>query len=86
MNKNSFLDYYKTILEKVSFNEQLLKKEYRKAKQFLDNAEARDLDYWLQKKGLTHKMDFVSGHKPDTWAVSPMDSEDRVRNSYSRSV
>ncbi|WP_057938540.1 hypothetical protein [Algoriphagus resistens] len=86
MNKNSFLDYYKTILEKVSFDEQLLAKEYKKAKKFLDNAEARDLDYWLQKKGLTHKMDFVSSHKSDPWAVSPIDSDDRARNSYSRSA
>ncbi|MEB2775559.1 hypothetical protein SYJ56_09575 [Algoriphagus sp. D3-2-R+10] len=56
MNKSSFLNYYKTILEKVSFDQKLLVKEYWKAKQLLENSEAKDLDYWLQSKGLARKL------------------------------
>ncbi|MDR7131589.1 hypothetical protein J2X69_003953 [Algoriphagus sp. 4150] len=60
MNKSSFLNYYKSILEKVSFDQKLLEKEYRKAKQLLENSEARELDYWLQRKGLARKLNPVS--------------------------
>ena len=52
MNKSSFLDYYKTILEKVSFDQKLLEKEYKKAKQLLKVSEVRELDYWMHHKGL----------------------------------
>ena len=56
MNKSSFLDYYKTILEKVSFDQKLLEKEYKKAKQLLKVSEVRELDYWMHHKGLAHKL------------------------------
>ena len=56
MGKNSFLDYYKTILEKVSFDQQLVEKEYRKAKQLLEESEAQELDNWLKSKGLVHTL------------------------------
>ncbi len=50
--KNSFLDYYKTILEKVSFDRSLFQKEYNKALQFLNGDEKDQIDQWLQLKGL----------------------------------
>lgn len=50
--QTSFLDYYKMILEKVSFDQQLLSKEYRKARHVLRAHEAKQLDYWLKAKGL----------------------------------
>jgi hypothetical protein len=50
--KTSFLDYYKLILEKVSFDRQLLSKEYRKALKALHAHEAQQLDNWLKNKGL----------------------------------
>jgi len=59
MDKSSFLNYYKTILEKVSFDKRLLEKEYKKAKELLEGPEARDLDYWVQSKGLLRRTDPV---------------------------
>lgn len=50
--RTSFLDYYKMILEKVSFDRQLLAKEYRKALTILHTHEARQLDQWMKAKGL----------------------------------
>lgn len=50
--KTSFLDYYKIILEKVSFDRQLLAKEHRKALNILHAHEARQLDQWMKAKGL----------------------------------
>ncbi|MDF9799027.1 hypothetical protein OKW21_004290 [Catalinimonas alkaloidigena] len=50
--KTSFLDYYKMILEKVSFDRQLLAKEYRKALNMLHTHEAQQLDQWMKDKGL----------------------------------
>lgn len=52
MMKTSFLDYYKLILEKVSFDRRLLAKEYRKAMNVLRSHEAQQLDSWLKNKGL----------------------------------
>lgn len=54
--KKSFLDYYKTILEKVSFDPELLKKEYQKAKKMIKNHEKEQLDAWLTSKGLKAQM------------------------------
>ncbi|SFB40435.1 hypothetical protein [Algoriphagus aquimarinus] len=56
MDKRSFLNYYKTILEKVSFDKKLLEKEYKKAKRLLEGPEAKDLDYWVNSNGLAHKI------------------------------
>ena len=56
MEKGSFLNYYKTILEKVSFDTRLLQKEYKKAKSLLDGSESQELDYWLNSSGLVHKI------------------------------
>ncbi|UII18988.1 hypothetical protein [Fulvivirga ligni] len=47
MTKKSFLDYYMEILEKVSFNDDLLTKEYKKAKKLLHTNEAENLDHWI---------------------------------------
>lgn len=46
----NFLDYYKLILQKVSFDPILLKKEYRKAIQRLKPEEADQLKKWLRQK------------------------------------
>lgn len=50
--KTSFLDYYKLILEKVSFDSHLFNKEYQKAIRTLKSREAELLDSWLRDKGL----------------------------------
>jgi hypothetical protein len=47
----TFLDYYKTILDKVSFDPVLLNKEYQKAKRNLQTNEIGDLNCWLKTKG-----------------------------------
>jgi hypothetical protein len=48
----SFLDYYKMILDKVSFDSNLLTKEYKKATRSLHSHEIGDLNSWLRSKGL----------------------------------
>jgi len=50
--QNTFLDYYKLILDKVSFDRQLLMKEYRKALGQLSPREVNELHSWLDAKGL----------------------------------
>ena len=50
--RNSFFDYYKTILEKVSFDRALFNKEYRKAIQILSPDETAALDRWIASKNL----------------------------------
>jgi hypothetical protein len=50
--KNSFLEYYKLILEKVSFDRDLFRKEYRKAVRLLQENEIRQLNMWIQECGL----------------------------------
>ncbi|WP_035463721.1 hypothetical protein [Algoriphagus vanfongensis] len=51
MGKTSYLDYYKTILEKVSFDKNLLMKEYHKALQVLQEYEKKELNNWLNSQG-----------------------------------
>ncbi len=48
----TFLDYYKTILDKVSFDPNLFAKEYQKATRNLHTSEIGDLNSWLRSKGL----------------------------------
>lgn len=50
--KESFLEYTKYILDKVSFDKELLKKEYSKSLKFLHLEEIIQLDNWIQGKGL----------------------------------
>ena len=50
----SFLDYYKMILEKVSFDHALFLKEYSKAVRNLQPAETASLNAWLRSKGLIY--------------------------------
>lgn len=49
--KTSFLDYYKLVLEKVSFDGQLFDKEYFKALSVLSEHEKTQLERWLKVKG-----------------------------------
>lgn len=51
--KTSFLDYYKVILSKVSFDQALLSKEYSKALNVLSEPEADELSRWMTDTGLT---------------------------------
>ena len=51
MEETTWLNYYKTILEKVSFDTFLLKKEYEKAKKMLLPHQEVHLDNWMQQKG-----------------------------------
>lgn len=60
MMNTSFLDYYKMILDKVSFDPNLFLKEYNKAIRSLHNHEIGDLNRWLQANGLHAKM---HGHR-----------------------
>lgn len=47
--KTSFLDYYKVILQKVSFDRKLFKKEYRKAIETLQESEIGVLKSWIRE-------------------------------------
>lgn len=50
MNKKTKLHYVKMILEKVSFEESLFWKEYRKAFSFLDAHEVVDFERWFRQR------------------------------------
>ncbi|WP_114749137.1 hypothetical protein [Pleomorphovibrio marinus] len=53
--KKSYLDYYKEILVKVSFNHGLFSKELKKAQQQLNPIEKQKLYNWLEMEGMiTH--------------------------------
>ena len=54
--KSSWLDYYKVILEKVSFDRHLLAKEYRKAIRTLEEPEVHHLHQWLVTTGLSSQL------------------------------
>jgi hypothetical protein len=47
----TFLDYYKTILNKVSFDRDLFDKEYIKATRHLSEQEINELNKWLRSNG-----------------------------------
>jgi hypothetical protein len=51
-SRNTFLDYYKTVLEKVSFDYHLFIKEYRKAMNILGPEERDALDGWIESRRL----------------------------------
>jgi hypothetical protein len=50
--KTTYLDYYKMILDKVSFDSNLLLMEYEKAVLVLPSHEVTELTRWLNTKGL----------------------------------
>ncbi len=50
--ESSFLEYYKTILEKVSFDDWLYTKEFEKAKRSLSPREIQMLKAWIKLKRL----------------------------------
>lgn len=54
--KLSFLEYYKIILSKVSFDKQLMRREYHKAKVTLQPEELLELKRWLVCSGLIKSM------------------------------
>lgn len=50
--RTSYLDFYKTILQKVSFDKILFSKEYKKAARDLSDHEKKELTQWLEEAGL----------------------------------
>lgn len=56
MDNKSFLDYYKTILRKVSFDPVLVQKEYLKAINTLHPTEVKDFNRWVGEAGLKSKI------------------------------
>jgi hypothetical protein len=50
--KTKFLDYYKIVLDKVSFDNRLFLKEYKKAMNTLRRNKVGHLDNWLRENGL----------------------------------
>ena len=73
--QNTFLDYYKIVLDKVSFDHQLFMKEYRKALGLLSAREADDLHSWLDSKGLLplHRRPapYDGWQRPESGAFAP---------------
>ena len=51
MEKKTFLNFYKLILEKVQFSSELYWKEYEKALATLNEKERDDLNHWIYKRG-----------------------------------
>lgn len=58
--KTSFLNYYKVILEKVSFDNALFVKEYKKALRFIHPSETKALHQWLEASGYLKRLQYVS--------------------------
>nr|MBI1230323.1 hypothetical protein [Cytophagales bacterium] len=54
--KTTYLDFYKMVLQKVSFDKHLLSKEFKKAARDLSDHEKTELMLWLEEAGL---MSFV---------------------------
>ncbi len=52
MMKTSYLDYYKLVLDKVSFNGHLFSREHKKAMKTLQPEERVCLNNWLKTRGL----------------------------------
>lgn len=46
-----FLEYYKMILERVSFHPELFIKEYKKASRHLHASDVGDLNQWINTRG-----------------------------------
>jgi acyl carrier protein len=53
------LEYYKSILEKISFDKELFNKEYQKAKETLNQEEQDELIKWIDDNKLIQKMNKV---------------------------
>ncbi|MFN8334554.1 MAG: hypothetical protein U0U09_05455 [Cyclobacteriaceae bacterium] len=47
--KTSMLEYMKTVLNKVSFDRRLFRKEYKKSHSWLTSTELTELKNWLRK-------------------------------------
>lgn len=60
MNPSPLLNYYKTILQKVSFDPNLLTKEYDKALRHLQPDEATTLKNWVHSSNLIKKLTISS--------------------------
>lgn len=58
--KISYLNFYKYLLERVSFDNHLLSKEYRKAIRDLNENEKRELWEWLNEVGLASRLPIES--------------------------
>ncbi|MCV9385551.1 hypothetical protein [Reichenbachiella ulvae] len=58
--KTTFLDYYKLILDRVSFNEELFQKEYRKAMKVLEPEDREALKNWAAKRILERVSERIS--------------------------
>jgi len=65
--KKSFLEYYKEILEKVSFPPHLLNKEYHKAIKVLDISEVSQFHHWIQEQGLHSSLSTVKQEKANSF-------------------
>lgn len=50
--EKSFLDYYKYVLEKVSFDQNLFNKEFKKALSKLEKQDEKKLLDWIKEQGL----------------------------------
>ncbi len=56
MKKTSFVEYYKTILQKVEFDAELLAKEYRKALDTIHPDEVSAFEQWVETAGLKGRL------------------------------
>ncbi|MFP4090650.1 MAG: hypothetical protein ACLFUB_16955 [Cyclobacteriaceae bacterium] len=63
-----FLEYYKQILQKVSFDHYLLRKEYFKACRYLKPQEKHQFHCWLEEQPFYYNLQKViekPGNKPE---------------------
>ena len=58
--KESFLEYTKYILEKVSFDVELLKKEYKKSLKILKRDDILQLNSWVKRQEWKLQLVYIS--------------------------
>jgi hypothetical protein len=51
--ESSMLKYVKTILDRMSFDRRLFRKEYRKSLSWLSKDEVNELRFWLRQQKLS---------------------------------
>ncbi|WP_186755636.1 hypothetical protein [Echinicola salinicaeni] len=73
--KTSYLEYYKLILDKVSFDSTLWKKEYQKALSILSPEEAFLLKNWANNKyyKANQKLAVQAGKQHHGIAIKPLE-------------
>ena len=91
--ETTFLEYYKTVLEKVSFDHHLFTKEYYKALSKLRSNEVNALNVWLTSKGFqpivpdtVHSVELLHRNEPVDIEVENVSNRSGTINALINSI